>query len=213
MAIDSLLRACVARCGFVHRIAEFLAHSGISPNLLSLLSLACAVLAGLSFALSGTASSVNHFLVLALVCVCLNALLDGFDGLVARAVGRASQRGDFIDHVVDRYSDVFIIGGIIFGGYAGWRIGLVAVIGVLLASYMGTQAQAVGLNRFYGGVLGRADRIVMIISATALTLLYPLPIPSVGSVSFSFLGWLIVILAVLGHATALQRVVYIWRQL
>jgi CDP-diacylglycerol--glycerol-3-phosphate 3-phosphatidyltransferase len=213
MAIDSLLRACVARCGFVHRIAEFLASSGISPNLLSLLSLACAVLAGLSFSLSGTASAVNHFLVLALVCVCLNALLDGFDGLVARAVGTASQRGDFLDHVVDRYSDVFIIGGIIFGGYAGWRIGIVAVIGVLLASYMGTQAQAVGLNRLYGGVLGRADRIMIIISATALTLLYPFPIPSGGPLSYSFLGWLIVILAVLGHATALQRIVYVWRRL
>jgi len=213
MAIDSLLRACVARCGFVHRIAEFLARSGISPNLLSLLSLACAVLAGIAFALSGTASSVNRFLILALVCVCLNALLDGVDGLVARVVGTANQRGDFLDHVVDRYADVFIIGGIIFGGYAGWRIGIVAMIGVLLASYMGTQAQAVGLNRLYGGVLGRADRMVIIISAAALTLLYPLPVPSVGPLRLSFLGWLIVILAVLGHATALQRIVHVWRRL
>jgi phosphatidylglycerophosphate synthase len=213
MAIDSLLRACVARCGFVHRIAEFLARSGISPNLLSLLSLACAILAGLAFALSGMARSATHLLVLALVCVCLNALLDGFDGLVARAEGRTSQRGDFLDHVVDRYADVFMIGGIIFGGYAGWRIGLVAMIGVLLASYMGTQAQAVGLNRLYGGVLGRADRIVMILTATALTLLYPLPVPSGGPVSFSSLGWLIVILAVLAHATALQRIVHVWRRL
>jgi phosphatidylglycerophosphate synthase len=87
------------------------------------------------------------------------------------------------------------------------------MIGVLLASYIGTQAQAVGLNRLYGGVLGRADRMVIIISAAALTLLYPLPVPSVGPLGFSFLGWLIVILAVLGHATALQRIVHVWRQL
>jgi phosphatidylglycerophosphate synthase len=213
MPLDSLLRACVARCGFVHRIAQLLASSGISPNLLSFLSLAFAVLAGIAFALSGTARSVNHVLVLALVCVCLNAVLDGFDGLVARAEGTASRRGDFLDHVIDRYADVFIIGGIIFGGYASWQIGIVAIIGVLLASYMGTQAQAVGLNRLYGGVLGRADRIVLIIGATALTVLYPHPVPPSGPLSFSFLGWLIVIMAILGHATALQRIVYIWRQL
>jgi len=213
MVLDSLLRAFVDNCGLVKTAARFFAARGISPNVLSLLSFAFAALAGLSFFLSGISTSFNLLLLLAGIFVCLNALLDGFDGVVAREMVSASNRGDFLEHVIDRYSDIFIIGGILFGGYVSWEIGVIAIIGVLLASYMGTQAQAVGLNRIYGGMLGRADRIVLIIGATVLTLFYPYPIPASGLLSFPFLGWTLVIFAVLGNATALQRFFYAWRRI
>ncbi|MEA2074489.1 MAG: CDP-alcohol phosphatidyltransferase family protein [Euryarchaeota archaeon] len=225
MALDSLLRTFVDNCRVVRTTARFLAARGISPNFLSLLSFFFALLAGLFFFLSGTSTSFNLLLLLAGVFVCLNALLDGLDGLVARELGNASKKGDFLDHVIDRYSDTFIVGGIVFGGYASWQIGIIAIIGVLLSSYMGTQAQAVGLNRMYGGMLGRADRLLIIIAATFLTLVYPYPVPASGLLSslsllsllsllsFSFLGWALVIFAILGNATALQRFVYTWRRL
>ncbi|HUV02006.1 MAG TPA: CDP-alcohol phosphatidyltransferase family protein [Desulfobacteria bacterium] len=213
MALNSLLRIIVDNSGFVRTTTRFFASRGISPNLLSLLSLVFAALAGLLFGLSRKSMSFNLFLLLAGVFVCLNAVLDGLDGLVAREIGNASRKGDFLDHVIDRYSDVFIIGGIVFGGYAGWQIGVVAIIGVLLSSYMGTQAQAVGLSRMYGGLLGRADRMILIIAATALTLVYPYPIPASGLVSFSFLGWALLVFAIVCNATALQRFVYTWRML
>ncbi len=41
-----------------------------------------------------------------------------------------------------------------------WQIGVFALTGVLMASYLGTQAQAVGVGRYYGGLLGRSDRSV-----------------------------------------------------
>jgi CDP-diacylglycerol--glycerol-3-phosphate 3-phosphatidyltransferase len=213
MALNSLLRTIVDNSGFVRTTTRFFASRGISPNLLSLLSLVFAALAGLLFGLSSKSMSFNLFLLLAGVFVCLNAVLDGLDGLVAREIGNASRKGDFLDHVVDRYSDVFIIGGIVFGGYAGWQIGVVAIIGVLLSSYMGTQAQAVGLSRMYGGLLGRADRMILIIAATALMLVYPYPIPASGLVSVSFLGWVLLVFAIVCNATALQRFVYTWRKL
>jgi CDP-diacylglycerol--glycerol-3-phosphate 3-phosphatidyltransferase/archaetidylinositol phosphate synthase len=213
MVLDPLLRAFVDNCGLVKTAARFFAARGISPNALSLLSFAFAALAGLSFFLSGMEASFTLFLVLAAIFVCLNALLDGLDGVLAREMGSASKKGDFLEHVIDRYSDMFIIGGILFGGYVQWEIGVIAIIGILLASYMGTQAQAVGLNRIYGGMLGRADRIVFIIGATVLTLFYPYPIPASGVLSFSVLGWTLVIFAVLGNATALQRFFYAWRRI
>ena len=213
MALDSLLRAFVDNWGLVKTTARFFAARGISPNFLSLLSFPFAILAGVFFFLSGTSASFNLLLSLAGIFVCLNALLDGLDGVLAREIGNASKKGDFLDHVIDRYSDIFIIGGIVFGGYASWGIGVIAIIGVLLASYMGTQAQAVGLSRIYGGLLGRADRIVLILGATVLTLVYPYPIPASGLLSFSFLGWSLVIVAVLGNATAVQRFFYAWRRI
>lgn len=213
MALDSLVRALVDNSGLIRTTARFFAARGLSPDLFSLLSLFCAAFAGLFFLLSCKSASFNLFLILACIFVCLNAILDGLDGILAREIGNASKKGDFLDHVIDRYSDMFIIGGIIFGGYVSWEIGIIAVIGVLLSSYMGTQAQAVGLNRMYGGLLGRADRIVLIIGATVLTLLYPYPVPASGPFSFSFLGWAIVIFALLGNVTAVQRFVYSWRRL
>ena len=213
MALNALLRTIVDNCGFVRTTTRFIASRGISPNVLSLLSLVFAVLAGFLFCLSRTSTSFNLLLLLAGVFICLNAVFDGLDGLVAREVGNAGRKGDFLDHVIDRYSDMFIIGGIVFGGYVNWPIGFVAIIGVLLSSYMGTQAQAVGLSRMYGGMLGRADRMILIIAATALTLVYPHPIPASGLLSFSFLGWAILIFAVVSNVTALQRFVYTWRRL
>jgi len=216
MALDSLLRAFVNNCELARRIARFFAAAGISPNFLSFASFFFAVLAGLFFFFSGNHShSFNLLLLFAGVFVCLNAFLDGLDGVLAREIGNASKKGDFLDHVLDRYSDMFIIGGIILGGYANqrWEIGIIAIIGVLLSSYMGTQAQAVGLNRVYGGLIGRADRLLIIIAATFLTLAYPYQIPASGLLSFSFLGWTLLIFAVLCNITALQRFFYAWRRI
>src|SRR2546430_15123943 len=75
--------------------------------------------------------------------------------------GTASARGDFLDRVLDRYADVFMLGGVAFNAmYCHLEVGMFALLGVLLTSYMGTQAQAVGQGRAYGGVLGRPDRFL-----------------------------------------------------
>ena len=65
----------------------------------------------------------------------------------------------------------------------------------------------------FGGMLGRADRLVLIIGATLLSLVYPYPIPGSGLFSFSFLGWALVIFAIVCNVTALQRFISIWRRL
>ena len=213
MALDSLLRAPVNKGVLVRKIVRFLAAIGITPNFLSFASLFFALLAGFFFALSGNSNSFNLFLLLACIFLCLNALLDTLDGVLAREIGTASKKGDFLDHVIDRYSDMFILGGIIFGGYVYWEIGLIAIIGVLLTSYMGTQAQAVGLSRVYGGLIGRADRLLIIIAATFFTLCYPYPFPASGPLSFTFLGWSLLLFAILCNITAVQRFVYTWRRI
>jgi len=217
MVVDSLLRTFVNDWWLLKRIARYFAAIGLSPDSVSILSLFCAVFAGFLFYLSGTKgihhSAFSLILLLAGVFVCVNGFLDALDGILAREMGNASKRGDFLDHVIDRYADMFIICGIIFGGYVSCEIGIIAVIGILFSSYMGTQAQAVGLKRMYGGLLGRADRLIIVIVAVLLTMAYPYPLPAAGLFSYSFLGWAMFIFAVLGNATALQRFFYAWRKL
>ncbi|KAF5417958.1 MAG: Bifunctional IPC transferase and DIPP synthase [Candidatus Methanophagaceae archaeon] len=197
------------------RIARYFAAIGLSPDSITILSLLSAILAGVFFFFSGTGhvqnSTFNLLLLLAGIFVCLSSILDALDGIMARELGNASKRGDFLDHVIDRYADMLIVCGIIFGGYVSCKIGVIAVIGILFSSYMGTQAQAVGLKRIYGGLLGRADRLLIIIVATFLTMVYPYPLPASGMLSYTFLGWAMVIFALLCNVTALQRFYYAWK--
>lgn len=186
-------------------IARKMADAGMSPDGISIVSLIFAALAGFIYYYSAE----DPFLVLiAGLLVALNSFFDAMDGLMARHLNMASARGDFLDHVIDRYSDVFIICGIFFGNYVDWQIGVVAIVGVLLTSYLGTQAQALQLERYYGGIIGRADRLVLIMLSSVIYFIYP-----VSFWGFSALGWMIIVIGAGSHITAFQRIAHIWKQL
>jgi len=158
--------------------------------------------------LASAAAGVLFFLRLELwgiVAVALNAFCDAMDGAVAREMKAQSKRGDFLDHAVDRYADIFIITGIFAGGMVPWQIGVFALTGVLMASYLGTQAQAVGVGRYYGGLLGRADRLVLIMAVGIIDLLVPM-----SWYGLSWFGWLFILFGIFGHITAFQRFAYVW---
>jgi archaetidylinositol phosphate synthase len=169
----------------------------LTPNFFTIAALLASMAAGIFFFLAMEFWAV--------VAVALNAFCDAMDGAVAREMKAQSKRGDFLDHAVDRYADIFIITGIFAGGLVPWQIGVFALTGVLMASYLGTQAQAVGVGRYYGGLLGRADRLVMIMVVGIVDLLVPLSFWGL-----SLLGWMLVIFGLLGHITALQRFAYVW---
>jgi archaetidylinositol phosphate synthase len=158
--------------------------------------------------LASAAAGVFFYLRLELwgiIAVALNAFCDAMDGAVAREMKIQSKRGDFLDHAVDRYADIFIITGIFAGGLVPWQIGVFALTGVLMSSYLGTQAQAVGVGRYYGGLLGRADRLVLILIVGVIDLIVPMSFFGLG-----WLGWLLVSFGIFGHITAFQRFLYVW---
>jgi len=131
--------------------------------------------------------------------VLLNGWMDLLDGALARRQGTDSVSGDLLDHVLDRYADIVIIAGLA-AGTGAYLLGFLAVTGVLMTSYLGTQAQAVGLDRAYGGLVGRADRLAIIGIVTAVSAAVTAPIAGL-----TLVGWLLVFLAAVGHLTALQR--------
>ncbi len=117
---------------------------------------------------------------------------------------KASKRGDFLDHAIDRYADVFMVGGLALSSWCDVRIGLLAIVGMLLTSYMGTQAQAIGYKRDYSGLLGRADRLVLLMITPLIQhiiLHYNFQMPW----GFSLLEWVLIYFAVMGNITAVQR--------
>ena len=169
----------------------------LTPNFFTMAALVASAAAGAFFFL--------RLELWGIVAVALNAFCDGMDGAVAREMKIQSRRGDFLDHAVDRYADIFIITGIFAGGLVPWQIGVFALTGVLMASYLGTQAQAVGVGRYYGGILGRADRLVMILVVGIIDLVVPLSF-----YGLTWFGWMLVLFGVFGHITAFQRFAYVW---
>ena len=133
----------------------------IGPMGISFLSLLTAIGAGYSFYMADLENT--NWLLIGALMVFLTAVLDALDGMVARIREISSRRGDLIDHTLDRVADIIIVGGIALGPLVEITVGFAAIIGILMLSYMGTQAQAVGAGREYAGLLGRADRLVVLV--------------------------------------------------
>jgi len=194
----------------LHPAARTAQRLGITPNLLTGASLVFAIVAAVFFALAAKGAEI--FLFLGAAAVAVNAILDGLDGRLARLTNTSSKRGDYLDHVVDRYSDASILLGLALSPLGSELWGLLALAGTFLTSYMGTQAQALGLGRNYGGWLGRADRLVILIAVPTLTYAAFL----VGwSIPYGIMPivWMLGYFAIAGNITALQRFWSGWRQL
>jgi archaetidylinositol phosphate synthase len=192
----------------VKPLAKITAALHLTPNTCTVLALFSAAIAGIFFGLGKTSFAV----VLAFV----SAFFDAIDGAVARLMNIASPAGDYLDHVFDRYADIFVITGVFLWGTTAWTcqvpagvLGMFALTGVLMSSYLGTQAQAVGLKRNYRGILGRVDRLVLLLVFGVVEVMFP----ELLLLNLPALGWLLVIFGVFGHVTAIQRFVSTWHEL
>jgi len=183
---------------------------GITPNTITLVSFGFALLAAGTYYLADTQRP--WLLLLGAAFVGINAIFDGLDGKLARLTNQSSRRGDYLDHVLDRYSDLAILIGLTLSplGHTVW--GLFAIAGTFLTSYMGTQAQALGLGRNYRGLLGRADRLLFLIAVPAIATLM--------AYAGVRLPWgltpIVVMLAyfaIAGNLTALERIRHAWAEL
>jgi len=181
--------------------------SKVNPDVFTWISVIFAFIAGLFFYFSSPETELfNFYLYFAALFVFLNGLFDAMDGKIAKLANKVSKRGDFLDHALDRYADVFMVGGLALSAWCDLRIGFLAIVGMLLTSYMGTQSQAVGHKRDYSGLLGRADRVVLLMVTPLIQhilLIYDYQY----IFGFSLLEWVLIWFAVVGNITAIQRFV------
>lgn len=180
------------------------ARLGISANAITVFSVVTATGAGYALALGGSDSS---WYLVAAALVLLTGFFDVLDGALARSTDTTSDAGDFLDHTLDRYGDVLILGGLALG-VEQYELGMVALTGVLLTAYLGTQAEAIGLERIYGGLLGRADILLLVGVVVAIA-----AVTNPVRYGLSLVEWTLVFLAVFTHVTAGQRFVWSWQAL
>jgi len=155
------------------KFKEFLRPSlgilkGFHPDFLTWSALVLSLISGILFYFSRRQPVLFLVIpVLLFVRLALNAL----DGMLAQETGRARPAGEILNEFSDRVSDLFIIWGIIFSSLCNIYLGIVTVPCILLVSYTGILGKAVGVARQYGGIMGKADRVIYIMIASILQFL------------------------------------------
>ena len=169
--------------------AALLAGTRVTPNQVTYAS------AGLSFA-GGLAFARRAFAPGALLTL-LGSITDCVDGDLARATGRASRSGSYLDHVFDRWTDAALVVGLTFSDLSELApIGIAALVGTFMTSYTRTKAQALGTD-CQVGIGSRDTRMLILVIA--------------GLFGRAFIG--LAAVAVLGLVTALHRMVWTIRHL
>src|SRR6185295_2622404 len=168
-------------------VARALLRAHVRPNHLTLVGLGVSIVA---------AGALAHGrLRLGAVLLTLAGLFDFFDGSLARLANSVSAFGAFLDSVVDRYSDlVVLLGVVIFYHRAadtnGVFLTMVALIGTIMTSYTKARAQSIGVACEIG-LIERPERLIVLIAGATFNQLTP---------------------AVIANLTALQRIFYMRRE-
>lgn len=132
-------------------------HYGVHPDTISYLSMVAAVIAEVCFWQSGRL----HWLLLIAPAFCyLRLWFNMLDGMVALASGKASRRGEILNDLPDRISDVLIFVGVAHCGLCHVIAGYWTAIFALLTAYVGTFGQAVGVQREFSGMMSKPWRMV-----------------------------------------------------
>jgi phosphatidylglycerophosphate synthase len=132
------------------------------------------------------------------ILILCGAFFDILDGVVARTRNKITRFGAFLDSVLDRYSDAFILLAIAYNlagvsDRTGVILSMGTLIGSFLISYSRARAEGIG-EECKHGIMERPERVILI---------------SLGAISGHIIPVLWV-LVVLTNFTALQRIYYVW---
>jgi archaetidylinositol phosphate synthase len=144
----------------------------INSDHLTLLGFVAMFLAGCSYALARW----NPWgLLLATLCLALNWFGDSLDGTLARVRNRQRPRyGFYVDHIIDSFGALFLMGGLALSGYIDWRIAMGLLVAFLLLSIESYLASyTLGIFRLSFAKFGPTE--IRILLAIANTVLFFLP--------------------------------------
>jgi phosphatidylglycerophosphate synthase len=185
---------------------RLLVRARVPPNAVTLGSLALA--AGGGVALAAGHFALGGWLYLA------TGICDILDGRVARATGRASRAGAYIDSVVDRYAELAIFGGLAwyYRGSPVQALVAAAAAGSLLVSYTRARGEALGVD-VRVGTMQRPERLFYLGLTVALAPLVDALRTVDGRSSYPPAVVALGLLALSANATALRRVIHTVRHL
>jgi CDP-diacylglycerol--glycerol-3-phosphate 3-phosphatidyltransferase len=180
---------------------SFLARNNVSPNAITTVGTLLTVAAGVVYA-------TGHIMTAGWI-MGVTAFFDVLDGEVARRTGRSTVFGAFYDSTLDRVADGALMAGLtvfyatnpIHHNIYMMVVCLVGIIGTFLVSYTRARAESLGIDAKVG-VMQRPERIVLLSAPQALFGLF-------------WNGWvliaIIILLTVTAWITAVQRIMFVYR--
>jgi len=136
---------------------RFCVRNGIHPDAISYLSIVASAAAAICFWKSG---QTRWLLIIAPLLCYLRLWFNMLDGMVAVAANKASRRGEILNDLPDRISDIMIFVGVAHSGLMNPLIGYWAAIFAVLTAYVGLFGQALGVRREFGGIMSKPWRMV-----------------------------------------------------
>jgi archaetidylinositol phosphate synthase len=144
----------------------------------------------------------------------LSGFFDLLDGGVAKFTGQKTKFGGVLDSTCDRYSDAFYILGLVFGNYLnppsyiplpnlpawGVILGFFGIMGAFMTSYIRSRAEVEGVKMAGVGWIERGERLTVFFLGIIVEMWCA--INGIKGVMF----WIFLVLTVLMHVTASQRI-------
>jgi CDP-diacylglycerol--glycerol-3-phosphate 3-phosphatidyltransferase len=188
--------------GLASRSVIGLTRTRVTPNALTASGVALCATASILVLFEGRNEILFYWLAAAVFVA--GSLLDILDGALARAGGKTTPFGAFLDSTTDRVSEGFMLTAIAYilatqHHSVFVAVAMAAVAGSFLVSYTRAKAENLGL-RGDVGIGSRAERVVVI---TAGLVLAP----------WGVLPWALVLLACTAWITVGQRVLHVRKQL
>jgi phosphatidylglycerophosphate synthase len=129
----------------------------IHPDTISYLSMVASGVAAVCFWRAG---KEPELLIIAPAFCYLRLWFNMLDGMVAMASGKASWRGEILNDLPDRISDIVVFVGVAHSGLCSPLAGYWAALMAVLTAYVGMFGQAVGVQREFSGVMSKPWRMV-----------------------------------------------------
>nr|MDO8111649.1 CDP-alcohol phosphatidyltransferase family protein [Candidatus Sigynarchaeota archaeon] len=201
----------------IEPIAKRFQGSRVSPNIITILGLIIMLAASAYTAFAGAMQLNPIWLLGTLMLLALSGFMDLLDGGVAKFTGQKTKFGGVLDSTVDRYADGFMIVALIFGTYLdpvflpasqastwGVILGFLGLVGAYMTSYVRSRAEIEGVSMAGIGWIERPERLIFLVVGIILEMI----IPATGPMFYVF-----VILTILMHFTAYQRLRHAYKEL
>jgi phosphatidylglycerophosphate synthase len=150
-----------------HGAVRVCVRLNIHPDAISYLSIVASAAAAVCFWKAG---EIPWLLIPGPALCYLRLWFNMLDGMVALASGKASWRGEILNDLPDRISDVLIFAGVAHSGLCSQPSGYWAAIFALLTAYVGMFGQAVGVQREFSGIMAKPWRMVTLHAGAWITL-------------------------------------------
>ena len=187
--------------GIATRSMSGLARTRVTPNMLTASGVTLCALAAVLIFFEYRTEWFFFFGGLAFV---VGSILDILDGALARAGGKQTPFGGFLDSTLDRVGEGLVIGAIALvfmrdDKQLALALALAALGGSFLVPYARAKAESLGIKGDVG-IGSRAERVIVIAIGLALA-------------PWGVLPWAIGVLAVAAWFTVLQRILHVRREL